>query len=55
MWIEQQPKLREEGGWEEGVETAVALFAEANEDPAAFRTTSTYHVVSVRRSGDPRR
>ena len=47
MWLETAPALRERGAFERVVERATAIFAEANEDPDAFRTTSRYHVVSV--------
>lgn len=50
MWVQMQPRLRAEGRWDEIAAKATALFAEANEDPAAFRTTSAYHVITVRKA-----
>ena len=49
LWIAATPRLREIGRYDDAVEQTTAIFAEANEDPAAFRTTSRYHVVTVSR------
>jgi SAM-dependent methyltransferase len=49
MWIAASPRLRELGRYDDVVERSTAIFAEANEDAAAFRTTSRYHVVTVTR------
>jgi ubiquinone/menaquinone biosynthesis C-methylase UbiE len=47
MWLAAAPGLREKGRHEEVVATATRLFAEANEDPAAFRISSPYRVTTV--------
>ena len=49
LWISTAPRLRELGREEEATAAVTRVFAEANEDPAAFRTTSRYHVVKVER------
>lgn len=51
MWLAAAPALAEHGKLEEVQETARAIFEEANEDPAAFRTTSHYHLVTVEPGG----
>ena len=47
MWLAARPELERRGRVDEGIETVTAIYAEANEDPAAFRTTSDYTVVTV--------
>jgi SAM-dependent methyltransferase len=49
MWLAAAPRLREIGRYDDVMARTTAVFAEANEDPDAFRTTSRYHVVTVRR------
>ena len=49
MWLAAAPPLEELGRTEEALATVTAIYAETNEDPAAFRTTSRYHVVRVAR------
>jgi SAM-dependent methyltransferase len=49
MWLAMEPALRQAGSYDEVIATATRIFAETNEDPSAFRTTSRYHVVTVRR------
>ena len=49
MWLAAAPRLRELGRLDDVIAGTTAVFAEANEDPAAFRITSRYHVVTVRR------
>ena len=51
MWLEAAPALQERGKRDEVVDAARAIFADSNEDPSAFRTTSRYHVVRVDRAG----
>jgi SAM-dependent methyltransferase len=47
LLLADEPLLREAGRYDEIVEKASAILAEANEDPAAFRSTSRYYVVTV--------
>ena len=47
MWLAMRPALEERGKWDDVVAGATEIFADANEDPAAFRTTSRYRVVRV--------
>ena len=47
MWLGLLPVLREAGKEAEVTAEITRIFAEANEDPAAFRTTSGYRVVTV--------
>lgn len=49
--IAARPALEKAGKAEEVTTRLTALFESANEDPAAFRTTSHYDVVTVVRSG----
>ena len=49
MWLAAAPRLRELGRLDDVIARTTAVFADANEDPAAFRITSSYHVVAVRR------
>ena len=49
MWLGIAPRLREAGRYDDVVARSTAIFAEANEDRSAFRTTSSYHVITVRR------
>lgn len=48
MWLASRPALEERGVLDEVVASATSIFEESNEDPGAFRTTSRYHVASVR-------
>ena len=48
VWLWGRRQLSEER-WGELREESLALLAEANEDPGAFRTTSRYLVVTARR------
>jgi SAM-dependent methyltransferase len=48
MWLASRPALEAAGRYDEVLATATRIFAEANEDPASFRTTSDYHVITVR-------
>ena len=47
VWLAVAPALEAKGRHGEVVERMTAIFADANEDPAAFRTTSRYRVVTV--------
>jgi SAM-dependent methyltransferase len=47
MWLAGTPVLREIGREDEARERVTAIFADANEAPGAFRTTSSYYVVTV--------
>ena len=47
MWLASEPALRRTGRYDEVLAEVTAIFAEENEDPAAFRTTSRYHVFTV--------
>ncbi|HEX8119740.1 MAG TPA: methyltransferase domain-containing protein [Solirubrobacteraceae bacterium] len=49
MWLMGAPRLKELGRYDEAIAVTTSLFAEENEDPAAFRTTSRYHVFTIRR------
>jgi SAM-dependent methyltransferase len=49
MWLMGAPRLEELGRRDEALATTTRIFAEENEDPAAFRTTSRYHVFTIRR------
>ena len=50
LWLAAEPALRRAGRYEEVVATATRIFAEANEEPGRFRTTSRYHVITVSRA-----
>ena len=47
MWLASEPALRRTGRYDEVLAEVTAIFAEENEDPSAFRTTSRYHVFTV--------
>jgi len=47
MWLTTAPALRAAGKEEQVLAEVRAVFADANEDPGAFRTTSRYHVATV--------
>jgi len=50
MWIAATPKLRDEGRLDDVLAKVTEVFAAANEDAdGGFRTTSRYHVFTVRR------
>ena len=48
MTVSALPQLRERGLADEVGARMTAVYAEENEDPSAFRTTSHYHVITVR-------
>ena len=48
MTLAVLPKLRERGLADEVAARMTAVYAEENEDPSAFRTTSHYHLITVR-------
>jgi SAM-dependent methyltransferase len=50
MSIAGRPVLERAGSYAEVREQALAILREANEDPLAFRVTSPYRVIEVRRS-----
>jgi SAM-dependent methyltransferase len=47
MWLGVLPALRQAGKEDEVTAEITRIFTEANEDPAAFRTTSRYRVTTV--------
>ncbi len=49
VWVATREVLEPRGEWQEVQDRTVELFAAANEDPAAFRVTSRYVIVSARR------
>jgi SAM-dependent methyltransferase len=51
MWVLARSILEPRGEWEELRERSRASFRSANEDPAAFRVTSRYVVVTATRAG----
>jgi len=49
MWLAALPELERRGKADEVLAAVAGIYAGANEDPAAFLTTSDYTVVSVER------
>jgi SAM-dependent methyltransferase len=50
-WVLAAAALREHGGWEDARAAVLQIFERANEDPAAFRVTSRYLLVTLSREG----
>jgi SAM-dependent methyltransferase len=47
IWVGTSPALRAAGKEDEVLAEVLRIFAEANEDPSAFRTTSRYRVTTI--------
>jgi SAM-dependent methyltransferase len=50
VWVATRRVLEPRGEWRELHDRAVEVFVAANEDPAGFRATSRYVIVSARRA-----
>jgi hypothetical protein len=50
MSVAGRPVLEHAGSYSEVRERALAILRERNEDPEAFRVSSPYRVIGVRRS-----
>ncbi len=48
-WVLAAAALQEHGGWDDARAAVIQIFERANEDPAAFRLTSRYQLVTLSR------